>query len=147
MIKKLLILLTFMLPLAVQAQLAVGSWKIYSPFINVEDIAETGTYIYFVSAGSVFRYDKETAEVEALTKVNLLNDVDAKNIYSDPDAKSVIVVYSSGNMDRLSDNGKVVNMPDIKNANSVGSHNINDIAFKGDDFYVATDFGLVVYNN
>lgn len=147
MIKKLLILLTFMLPLVVQAQLAVGSWKIYSPFINVEDIAETGTYIYFVSAGSVFRYDKETAEVEALTKVNLLNDVDAKNIYSDPDAKSVIVVYSSGNMDRLSDNGKVVNMPDIKNANSVGSHNINDIAFKGDDFYVATDFGLVVYNN
>lgn len=147
MIKKLLILLTFMLPLAVQAQLAVGSWKIYSPFINVEDIAETGTYIYFVSAGSVFRYDKETTEVEALTKVNLLNDVDAKNVYSDPDAKSVIVVYSSGNMDRLSDNGKVVNMPDIKNANSVGSHNINDIAFKGDDYYVATDFGLVVYNN
>ena len=147
MIKKLLILLTFMMPLAVQAQLAVGSWKIYSPFINVESIAETDTYIYFVSAGSVFRYDKETTEVEALTKVNLLNDVDAKNVYSDPDAKSVIVVYSSGNMDRLSDNGKIVNMPDIKNANSVGSHNINDMAFNGDDFYVATDFGLVVYNN
>lgn len=147
MIKKLLILLTFMMPLAVQAQLAVGSWKIYSPFINVESIAETDTNIYFVSAGSVFRYDKDTTEVEALTKVNLLNDVDAKNVYSDPDAKSVIVVYSSGNMDRLSDNGKVVNMPDIKNANSVGSHNINDLAFNGDDFYVATDFGLVVYNN
>ena len=71
MIKKLLILLTFMLPLAVQAQLAVGSWKIYSPFINVEDIAETGTYIYFVSAGSVFRYDKETAEVEALSLIHI----------------------------------------------------------------------------
>lgn len=147
MIKKLLILLTFMLPLAVQAQLAVGSWKIHSPFINVEDIAETGTYIYFVSAGSVFRYDKETTEVESLTKVNILNDVDAKYVYSDPDAENVIVVYNSGNMDRLWDNGKVVNMPDIKNANNVGSHNINDIAFNGDDFYVATDFGLVVYNN
>jgi len=136
------------MPVAVQAQLAVGSWKIYSPFINVEGIAETGTYVYYISSGSVFRYDKETSEVESLTRVNILNDVDASGLFVDNARKSVIVSYKSGNMDRLFDDGRNVNIPDIKNANNVGSHVINEIAFIGKDkYYVATDFGLVVYDN
>lgn len=147
MIKKLIIILVALLPSMVQAQVAVGGWTLYSPFLGVDDISETNTYVYYRSGSSLYRIDKATMEVTSMNVANYLNDSNITGIFDDRNKKSIIVAYESGNMDRLYDNGSILNIPDIKDAVISGSRKINDIAFGKDNFYVAADFGLVTYSD
>ena len=147
MIKKILMIIALLVPALLPAQVAVGGWKLYTPFIGVESMDETDTYVYYVSGGAVFRIDKGTTEVQSMNIASDLNDANAKNVYADSNRKSVIVTYASGNMDRIYDNGKIINLPDVKDALTVPSRSINDISFGADKFYVATDFGLITYSN
>lgn len=141
-------MLAAMMPLALPAQLAVGGWTIHSAFNGVEKIVETDTYAYCMSGGSLFRVDKDTYEVNSLNVGNCLNDSGVTDIFGNPDGRSIVVAYSSGNLDRLYDDGKIVNMSDIKDAIlSVPSRKINDIAFGKDNFYVAADFGLLTFDS
>ncbi|MDE6528351.1 MAG: hypothetical protein K2L78_04835, partial [Muribaculaceae bacterium] len=139
--------LLLLIPAAISAQVAVGGWTMYSSFSGVDDIEETFEYVYYRSGGSLFRIDKETMEVSELNRANLLNDSDVTGIFPDKSHKSVIVAYSSGNMDRIYDNGTVVNISDVVDAALSGSRGINDIAFGKDNFYVAADFGLITYSD
>lgn len=147
MIKNLILTLFLLIPAAISAQVAVGGWTMYSSFSGVDDIEETFEYVYYRSGGSLFRIDKETMEVSELNRANLLNDSDVTGIFPDKSHKSVIVAYSSGNMDRIYDNGTVVNISDVVDAALSGSRGINDIAFGKDNFYVAADFGLITYSD
>lgn len=148
MIKKIIFLfVASAIAIIAPAQTAVGAWKLYTPFSGVSDMAETDAYVYYLSAGSCYRIDKSTFEVGALNVSNSLHDASANGIYADATGKSVVVTYATGNMDRLYDNGKIVNMSDVKDAISMNSRNINDMAFASDRFYVATDFGLITYSN
>lgn len=140
-------MLLTLLPVAVQAQVAVGGWTLYSAFNTVEKIIETDTYAYYMSSGSLYRVDKDTYEVNTLNVANKLNDSNITGIYPATDGKSVVVAYESGNIDRLYDDGKIVNMSDIKDAIMSKSRKINDVAFGKNNFYVATDFGLVTFDN
>lgn len=147
MIKKVIIALMMLVPWLAQGQLAVGEWTLHSPFQGIDALVETGEYVYYTSKGSLCSVDKQTYEVQPLNVANRLNDSNITGVYSDRDGKSVIVTYESGNMDRIYDSGTLVNLSDIKDAIMTGSRKINDIAFGNDNFYVATDFGLVTYSN
>lgn len=97
--------------------------------------------------GVLFGFDKETEEMESYSKNNILNDIDIANIYYNYDKKYLVIVYANSNVDILHDNGKVFNIPDIKNAILTTAKGINDVKFYGDRIYLATDFGIVVLND
>lgn len=144
MIKKLFIFLALALPLLAGAQTAVGGWKSYSPFDGVERMAETDTYVYYVSCATLYRLDKDTQEVECLG--GKLNDTDITGIYPDAKGKSLLVTYANSNIDRIYDDGHTVNMPDIKDATTIGDRAINKISCSDNHIFVATKFGLVTYS-
>lgn len=144
MIKKLFIFLALALPLLAGAHTAVGGWKSYSPFDGVERMAETDTYVYYVSCATLYRLDKDTQEVECLG--GKLNDTDITGIYPDAKGKSLLVTYANSNIDRIYDDGHTVNMPDIKDATTIGDRAINKISCSDNHIFVATKFGLVTYS-
>ena len=129
------------------AQLAVGNWQIYSSMGDPVKVIDTGDRVYYVSGISLFCFDKETEEMESYNKNNLLNDIDVANIYYNYDKNYLVVVYANSNIDILYDNGKVYNIPDIKNAIMTSSKAVNDVKFYGNRIYLATDFGIVVLND
>lgn len=129
------------------AQLAVGNWQIYSSMGDPVKVIDTGDRVYYVSGISLFCFDKETEEMESYNKNNLLNDIDVANIYYNYDKNYLVVVYANSNIDILYDNGKVYNIPDIKNAIMTSSKTVNDVKFYGNRIYLATDFGIVVLND
>lgn len=146
MIKKLLLLLALMLPAAAGAQLSVGSWALYSPFTQAQQIIETPQRAYFLSDGGLFYVDKETSEHGNLNSTSGLNDVDITGVYYNPYGKYILLAYANGNMDKVFDSGRVVNVPDIKDAVSTDTRDIREVAFGKDFFAVLTSFGLVIYN-
>lgn len=123
------------------------SWRLHTPINTVTGMAETRARVYFLSEGSLFAYDKDTGETLMFADLNILNDVDVTGVYAPLNSSRVAVTYNTGNIDIITDNGKVTNLPDIRDA-QVATHKINSIAFShdGNEMLVATDFGVVRYN-
>lgn len=148
MIKRTLILLSAILPLFVSAQLAVGDWNIYSAFSGTFDkIVETPEKVYYQSGSNIFSYDKEDNETYAYSSRNKLNDNQVTNIYYNKQNKYLLVTYETGNIDLIYDDGKVINVPDIKDAVLTSKKTINDVDFDNNRIYVATAFGIVIIDD
>lgn len=150
MSRKILVLVTlavWSLTFLTHAQLAVGNWQIYSSTGDPVKVIDAGDRVYFVSGVSLFCYDKVTDELEAYNKNNRLSDTGVSNIYYNYDKNYLVVVYTNSNIDILYDNGKLYNIPDIKNVIMTSSKAVNDVNFYGNRIYLATDFGIVVLND
>lgn len=131
------------------AQLQVGDWKLYNVFssLNVQNIVDTGDIVYYLADGYLFSYGKSDDETIYYNKRNDLSDNGISNIYYNYDKNYLLITYSNSNIDFLYDDGKVVNMSDLKNTTMMVSKAINDVDFSGDEVYVSTDFGYMVLDD
>ena len=146
MLKKILIILITLIPFISKAQVPVGDWNVYSMFSTIKKIVQTPDKVYYISGTNLFSFDKNTQESYNYTPYNKLSENIVDDIFYNKEKKYIVVTYNSGNIDLLYDDGSVVNLPDIKNASINYSREINDVAFSGDYIYVATKFGIIIYN-
>lgn len=132
---------------AMAALSEIGTWEIYPVFAaSPVKVIDAGSKVYYVSGGSLFSYDKNENERYSYTSGNKLSDVGVSNIYYNADKKYLIIAYSNGNMDKLSDDGTLVNISDIKDSSIDPPLTINDVYFHDNRIYVATAFGLVEFD-
>ena len=134
--------------LSLSGQHTPGSWKIF-PMSgeSYQQILDTPNKVYYLTGNSLYSYDKEYQETLYYTPGSTISDSGISNVYYNVDNKYLMIVYTNGNIDLLYDNGNVVNMPEIKDANLTGSKNINHVMFYNDKIYLATDFGIVIYDD
>lgn len=148
MIKKLITTVLLFLIIAVNEVSAqqVGSWNIYQIFSgnNNMNLIDTDRHVYFLSDGWLYSYDKDEEELCYYNKINGLSDTDISGIYYNYEKKYLFVTYSNSNIDILSGNGRVDNIPDLKNVIMTSSKAINSVDFLDKYAYVATDFGYMV---
>ena len=149
MLKRIVIFLALALPFMANAQYGVGDWRIHTIFVGsaAERVIDTPDKVYYLVSNNLFCYDKETEENEAYNKRNYLSDVTISQIYYNYEKKYLLVAYVNSNIDIILDSGKVVNLPDIKNAVMTQSKTINHVNFAKDKAFVATNFGYVVIND
>lgn len=147
MLKRLYILLLALMPLCAVAQQAVGSWTIHSPYSTVDKLLETQDRVYYTSSGSLFYFEKDTEISGCLNSTNGLNGATIADIFYNPYANYLLVVYTTGNMDKIYDSGKIINLPDISSAILTETPSVKTVAFGKDNFYVLTNFGLLNYDD
>lgn len=148
MVKKIFLAIILLLPLFCKAQISVGDWKIHPVFgTDVTNIIDTDKKVYYLVDKFLYSYDKESSENESFTKRNKLSDIEIKDIYYNYDKKYLLIVYSNSNVDFLYDDGKIINLPDIKDVILTMSKNINDVTFNNNKVYMAADFGYVILND
>lgn len=149
MFKKLILsLLFFATILGVSAQHIPGTWKIIpmtgSSFDYVQD---TPDKVFYISSGSLYSFDKDSNETTYFTPGGKISDSGISFLKYNGNKGYLTVVYKNGNIDLIYDNGKVVNLPEIKNANLTVTKTVNSIQFGKDRIYVGTSFGIVVYDD
>ncbi|MBR5102061.1 MAG: hypothetical protein IK092_02950, partial [Muribaculaceae bacterium] len=149
MLKKLLTLVLLLAAFSLKAQFGVGDWRIHPAYVgtNAQNIIDAGDKVYYLVSNNLYCFDKETLENESLNKRNSLSDVLITNIFYNPAEDQVVITYDDSNIDIITSTGKIVNMPDIKDAVIASEKNINNITFNGSLMYVATSFGYVVIDN
>ncbi|HAD34074.1 MAG TPA: hypothetical protein DCF44_06190 [Chitinophagaceae bacterium] len=122
----------------------IGSWLTHLSSAPAYTIESIGDQIWL--GGLQIRiYDRVQNEFSTLSKVNGLSDVDVRLIRHDAASGYTLVVYANSNIDLVYE-GAVFNMPDLKNYNITGSKVVNNVFFKNQFMYLATDFGIVVLN-
>lgn len=142
----LLILIAFLTLLPARAQLATGSWRQYPVFGEFTDLVDTPDNVWYVTGGCLYRYDKKADETRFYEGGSELSDNTVKLIRYYPDKDMLAVAFTTGNIDLLLADGRRVNCPDIKDAVINVEKTVNDMVFDGDEMYVATAFGLVIYD-
>jgi hypothetical protein len=125
-------------------QVPIGNWQTYFTYTSVKSVEKVGDKI-FAAGNHLYVYSMGENEFSTYSKVNGLSDVNIRLIRHDVTSGFMIIVYENSNIDLYKDS-RFYNMPDIKNLNITGSKLINNVFFKNDFIYLATDFGIVVLN-
>lgn len=128
------------------AQLAVGQWRVHLPSLNGIGLAETEEGIYLGTEEMVLYYDRESGEMERITRIEGLSDLGISAIRYSNEYKLLVVAYENGNVDLIDDRQlkrKFTNLNALKLRNMTGQKRINKIYFRGNIAYLATSFGIL----
>lgn len=122
-----------------------GRWTIFPVGGSLNKAVETPTRTYFLLGTGLFSLSYEDNEIYAYTAQNKLSDTySITGIWYNRDEGFLLAAYGNGNIDVIYDDGRIVNIADIKDAHLPGFRTITDVAFGGGKIFVTTDFGLVV---
>jgi len=127
----------------VYSQTKVGTWREHLPFSHAICVAEAENKIFCASEAGLFLYNKSDNSIETLTKIKGLSDNLISTINYSNNFNTLIVAYSNGNIDLVSDYS-IYNISDIKRKDLSGSKKINSILFIDNYAYLGCDFGVVV---
>ncbi len=121
-----------------------GIWLDYLSYANTVGVAENGRYVYTAGEKGVFIVDKEEESITKKSKLNGLSDINVTAIEYAKSVGVLVIGYSNGNIDLLSEGGNVTNLSDIKRSTkNAGLKNINSIYIIDEFAYVCLDFGIV----
>ena len=132
--------------LPVQAQIATGSWRQYPVHGEFSELIETGKGVWYVTGGCLYYYDKKGDETRFYEGGKELSDFTVKFARYNSERDMLAVAYDNGNIDMILSDGSRVNLPEIKDATANVEKSLNDIVFDGNDMFVATAFGIVIYD-
>lgn len=140
-------------------------WRLHPSYDGqMERIIDTPDCVYFLGTkqeynpnvavmselhGVLFRYDKQSDELEYLNSLNLLSGNTVRCASYNYDKRYLAVAFDDGNIDMIYDDGTVKSVPGLKVADSSLDKTVNDITFdsKTGKIYLATNFGYVVIDD
>jgi hypothetical protein len=128
------------------AQGLAGEWKPYLSHANATACAVRGNTVFTITRGGLFAYDMETKTSQVFSTVDGLSGINARVIYYAEDQDLVFIGYSDGMIDYFQNVGEFSYLTDIERNNTFIAKSINGFVAEGNRLFVATDFGLVVYD-
>lgn len=126
---------------------ANAQWRNYLSYSSPTEIeqASDGT-LYVLASSGLYFYNPTDGQLITYDKTNGLNDASISHIAWNQKAQKLLIVYADNNIDLLSTNGNVTNMPAYKNTSMTEEKTINSISVSGSYAYLSTAFGIVSIN-
>jgi hypothetical protein len=140
-----IILVVLCFSVSLHAQLAMGKWRTHLTYSQVNQIALSDNKVFALSEGALFAVSRADESLDEYTKISGLSDNDVSAIEMDQVNKQLLLVYSNGNIDLLTEAG-VVNIPDYMNKQLTVNKAVNDICIYNNNAYLACNFGILVFN-
>lgn len=149
-IRRLAALLLGLLLLYAAPRPAAGQWVAHTSLRSVTALAVSPEALWAGTTGGVFRYAVGSGDVRRFTLADGLAGTRAEAVAFDGgcgEAGCLWIGYSDGVLDRLDVARETVrSFRDVARAERFASRGINRLVARGDTLYVATDFGLVVFD-
>lgn len=139
--KRYLFLLLFLLTAVATRATAVGEWTHYLSYQYASSSVATDTHIYALYDGNLLAYDMATTEVKLYSKTDGLTGKYISRIAYDYGNKCLVLAYADANIDLLCEDGDIVPIPQLKNAND-GSMEIIDLTICDGMAVVTTGQGV-----
>ena len=149
MSKKILILLSFLLlqVTSYKAIAAIGDWKAYMAYSEVQEIEQAGNLIFVQASNNLYVYNQNDQSIQTFSKMDYLSDCGIQHIAYNKAAKRLLIFYSNANMDLMNiSNYDVQNLSDYYSASTTGDKAVNDIYMYGKYAYMSNGFGIIKVN-
>jgi Tfp pilus assembly protein FimT len=141
--KILSILVLMLMSLTLHGQSPVGSWSDHLVYNTADCIAVGATEVYASTGSSIIIYNKGFAELKKMSRINGLTETGISTISWSEENKTLIIAYTSTNIDLLKNN-TIYNISDISRKYISGKKVINKIHTDSKYAYLACSFGIVV---
>jgi hypothetical protein len=138
-----------MAPLTASAQriATVNSWTAYPSHNSPRQLIKVGNRFYAISKGGLFTYDVQTKETHSYTTVEGMSQIDPTAIYYHEPSGKIFVGFSDGMLNSFTDPEDGFNyISDIQRSELYTTKTVNQMISVGDLLYVATEFGIVIYD-
>jgi hypothetical protein len=122
--------------------IGIDSWRTHYSYNNVKQVASTGDKIYSVANGKLFSVDNEGI-IETYSTLTGLSGFDISFIGWSETEKTLLIVYSDGNMDFI-EGSDIHYLPDFKNKSVTSDKTVYNLRIDGRYAYLLTGVGMVV---
>jgi hypothetical protein len=129
-----------------------GTWKTHADYALAKGIEMVKNKVYCFTENGFFCLNKTDNEVVKFSKKDNFSEIKIAQIRYSSLHQKLLIAYESGGLDLVSISSeglpeKIQTIYFIKNNTTIqGSKNINQIEFQQDFAYLASDFGLVVFD-
>lgn len=145
--KKISVIIIALLLQVVQLQAAIGDWKAYMAYHDVQEIELAGNLVFVQASNNLYVYNQKDQSIQTFSKIDYLSDCDIEHIAYCQAAHRLLILYSNSNIDLMNtSNYEVTNLADYYNASTTGDKTIYDIYVNGKYAYMSNGFGIVKVN-
>lgn len=124
----------------------IDNWTAYVSHTNVQEITQQGDEVYAITEGGMFSFHVSTGEIRTFSTIDGLSAIDPTTIYHDEVSDQVFIGFGDGMINYFSNPDQLNYITDINRTELFTTKGINKFASMGDMLYIATDFGMVVYD-
>lgn len=129
-----------------QSDIPIAQWRMHNSYNSINAIAIGNEKIFAASQNGVLVFDKTDNSLSSYTKLNGLSASGITSMNYDNVTSTLLLAYEDGTIDFIKGNN-VVNFNRLKNAETINSSKrINHISIQSDYAYLATEYGLVVFD-
>ena len=149
MSKKILILLSFLLlqVTSYRAIAAIGDWKAYMAYSEVQEIEQAGNLIFVQASNNLYVYNQNDQSIQTFSKMDYLSDCSIQHIAYNKATKRLLILYNNANMDLMNiSNYDVQNLSDYYSASTTGDKTVDNIYMYGKYAYMSNGFGIIKVN-
>ena len=145
--KKISVIIIALLLQVIQLQAAIGDWKAYMAYYDVQEIEQAGNLVFVQASNNLYVYNQNDQSIQTFSKMDYLSDCDIEHIAYCQAAHRLLILYSNSNIDLMNtSNYEVTNLADYYNASTTGDKTIYDIYINGKYAYMSNGFGIVKVN-
>lgn len=90
----------------------------------------------------VVSIDKSDLSIQRITRASGLSEVAVQSVGYDTATATLVIAYTNGNIDLMQD-GKIINLPELKNSTIAGSKLTNQVFCYDGVAWMACDFGVL----
>ena len=125
----------------------VNEWVAHTSFSEATDLVVSGSQVWVATTGGIYSVNPTAGDISRWTVVDGLSNVGASALDADSDRAQLWVGYDDGLLDRIdTGSGTIRTYRDISRAEQYPSRGINRLRVVGDSLFVATQFGVVVFD-
>lgn len=140
--KSFFIFFMFVQACSVFSQIAPGEWRTHFSYSSANQVVYADDKVYVEASNKLYSYSS-TGIMETFSTLTGLNGHNITHIAWCKTEKTLIIVYSDGNIDFLTQSG-FVNLSDFKDKSLNTSKTINGIRVEGSKAYLCTNAGLLI---
>ncbi len=143
--KKLILFLAgCLVTLSVAAYTQMGQWYAHLSYNNTTKVVVTPNKVFAIADGHVYSMQKQSKAVETYTKIDGWSENNVADLAYNTHAEVLVCAYSNANIDLISLDGSVYNIPDLLQKNWSVDKTIYQIYNEGKYAYLACGFGVLV---
>ena len=99
--KKISVIIIALLLQVVQLQAAIGDWKAYMAYHNVQEIEQAGNLVFVQASNNLYVYNQNDQSIQTFSKIDYLSDCVIEHIAYCQAAHRLLILYSDSNIDLM----------------------------------------------
>lgn len=137
-------LLLFVAVLISNMAAADFNWTAYPSFTGISDIASTSGTVWFVSAGNLYSFDRESNLISCENKLFDNESAEIKALYTDYLKSLIAVTLDNGYIGLIDKDNNMTVIQALRDVELSDNNVINNVFFDGNNLLVATCSGPVI---